>query len=59
MDIFTVPHNNLTDQRENPKMDEGSVEEIRGRRIRLTVDQQLRIYWDYRGFISAVSLRPW
>ena len=28
MDIFTVPNDNLTDQRETPKMDEGSADEI-------------------------------
>ena len=29
MAIFTVPQDNLTGQRVNPKMDEGSVDEIK------------------------------
>ena len=31
MVIFTRPHDNMTDQRKNPKMDDGSVlDEIKG-----------------------------
>ena len=30
MAIFTVPHDNLTDQRQNTQMDDGSADEIGG-----------------------------
>ena len=29
MAIFTLPHNNVTDQNWNPKMDKGSIDEIK------------------------------